>query len=168
MVKYLACKPMVRPNARAITSAILEAAEMAGAKDWKGKLVALWSDGAAVMQGRSGRVISYLKKEVGDWVVGIHCSAHRLELAIKKAIQGVKLVSDVDKLLLDLYLFYHVSTVRRATLTNTFDALSMPHSMPTRVGGSRWLGHALRALTTLWKGYRGVVTHLQQVGHDNY
>ena len=163
MVRYLACKPMIRPNARAITSAILEAAEMAGAIDWKRKLVALGSDGAAVMQGKSGGVISFLKKEVGDWVVGIHCSAHRLELAVKKAMQGVKLASDVDKLLLDLYLFYHASTVRRATLANTFDALSMRHSIPTRVGGSRWLGHTLRALTTLWKGYRGVVTHLQQV-----
>ena len=163
MVKFLACKPMVRPNARNITTAIVQAAEMAGAKDWTKKLIALGSDGAPVMQGRRGGVISYLRKEVGDWVVGIHCSAHRLELAVKKAIQGVKLASDVDKLLLDLYIFYHASTVRRATLTSTYDALSMPHSMPTRVGGSRWLGHTLRALTTLWKGFRGVVTHLQQV-----
>ena len=75
---------MVRPNARAITAAIFEAAQMAGAKYWKPKLNALGSDGAAVMQGRSGGVISYLKKEVGDWG---HCSAHRLELIVKKAIQ---------------------------------------------------------------------------------
>ena len=75
MVRHLACKPIVRSNACAITSAILEAADMAGAIDWKRKLVTLWSDGEAVMQGKSGGVISYLKKEVGDWVVGIHCSA---------------------------------------------------------------------------------------------
>ena len=65
MVRLLSCKPIVRPNARAITTAIFEAAEMACAKDWKQKLVALGIDGAAVMQGRSGGVISYLKKEVG-------------------------------------------------------------------------------------------------------
>ena len=66
MVRFLACKPMVRPNARPIATAIFEAVEMAGAKDWKQKLIVLRSDGAAVMQGRSRGVISYLKKEVGD------------------------------------------------------------------------------------------------------
>ena len=53
MVRLLACKPMVRPNARAITKAMFEAVESASAKDWKRKQVALGSDGTAVMQGRS-------------------------------------------------------------------------------------------------------------------
>ena len=64
------------------------------------------------MQGRSGGVVSYLKKEVGYWDIGIHCTYLRLELAVKKATQVVKLAGDVDKLVLDLYLFYHASTVR--------------------------------------------------------
>ena len=44
----------------------------------------------SVMQGRSGGVISYLKKEVGYWFVCIHCSARRFVLlTFTKAIQDV-------------------------------------------------------------------------------
>ena len=39
----------------------------------------------------------------------------------------------------------------------------MAPTMPTRIGGTRWLSHTLLALENLWKGYRGIVQHLDQV-----
>ena len=155
---------MVRPNARTITTAMFEAGESVGTKYWKQKLIALGSDGAAVMQGRScvgrgGECHQLL--EVAYWVVVIHCSAHRLELVIKKAIQGMNLTSDIDKLLLDLYLFYPASTVRRATLTNPFVVHAAQHS-----NKGRWFKmaepHTLCPDDTV-ESYRGVITHLQKV-----
>ena len=32
-----------------------------------------------------------------------------------------------------------------------------------RVGGTRWVGHVLRALTNLFKGYEAIVQHSQQL-----
>ena len=34
--------------------------------------------------------------------------------------------------------------------------------MPTRIGGTRWLSHTLLAIENLWKGYKGIVQHLDQ------
>ncbi|CAC5363258.1 unnamed protein product [Mytilus coruscus] len=39
--------------------------------------------------------------------------------------------------------------------------------MPTRIGGTRWLGHVQTALNSLWKGYPAFVTHLGQVSLHN-
>ncbi|XP_051810175.1 uncharacterized protein LOC127535663 [Acanthochromis polyacanthus] len=36
--------------------------------------------------------------------------------------------------------------------------------MPTRVGGTRWVGHHLRALQNLMMGYEAIKQHLEQVG----
>ena len=50
------------------------------------KVVTLGTDGAAVMQGRKGGVVALMKKYLPS-VLGVHCLAHRLELALKSTVK---------------------------------------------------------------------------------
>ena len=75
-VRFLARNLTARPNTRPLTTAMFEAAQKKLTKDWKLKPIVPGIDGAAVMPGRSVGVISYLKKGVGGWIIGIHCSTH--------------------------------------------------------------------------------------------
>jgi len=69
------------------------------------KLVALGADGAAVMMGGTRGVVTKLR-EMAPCLVGIHCYAHRLELAVKDVIKAHNMYGSLERLLLDLYLFY--------------------------------------------------------------
>ena len=50
------------------------------------KLVTMGSDGASVMLGKKSGVLALLKEQQPS-LIGIHCSAHRLELYYKDAIK---------------------------------------------------------------------------------
>ncbi|XDV31583.1 hypothetical protein PO909_002570 [Leuciscus waleckii] len=54
------------------------------------------------------------------------------------------------------------SCVNRANLRGSFEEIGMRHLMPTRIGGTRWVSHFLRALENFLKGYKGLVHHLEQ------
>lgn len=71
------------------------------------KLVAFGADGAAVMMGRNNGVVARIRNEMAPKIVGIHCFAHRLELAVRDVVAKHPLYKTFDKLLLDLYLFYN-------------------------------------------------------------
>ena len=68
------------------------------------KLVAMGSDGASVMLGKKSRVIALLKEQPS--MIGVHCSAHKLELSYKDAIKKVPLAEKVITLLSGLYYMY--------------------------------------------------------------
>ena len=109
---------------------------------WIKKLVGFGSDGAAVMTGKNGGVIAKLK--------GVHCHAHRLELAFKDAFKKQPLHDKVTSLLFGLYYFYCKSSLNRSMLKKMFDALVMKHIMPTQVDRMHWLPHTLQVLDNLW------------------
>ena len=69
----------------------------------------------------------------------------------------------VEDLLTGLFTFYHRSPLNRATLKKSFSVQGMKPLMPTRVGGTRWVSHLMRALDHFLKGYKGIVHHLEQV-----
>ncbi|KAK7944843.1 hypothetical protein WMY93_000571 [Mugilogobius chulae] len=48
-------------------------------------------------------------------------------------------------------------------LMNSFQALGHMRLVPTRIGGTRWVGHLLRALDHFLRGYQGLVLHLEQI-----
>ena len=47
---------------------------------WMQKLISTITDGASMMMGRIGGVVSLIKQDAPE-VIGIHCAAHNLELA---------------------------------------------------------------------------------------
>ena len=163
-VKFLGVKDCEKANAAGIFQAIKSA--VTTFLDWDiflAKLVALGCDGASVMVGQKNGVSKLLKDEQ-PCMVTIHCFAHRLELAMKDSVKKCKLYDKVVRvLLMGLYYFYHNSPLNRSMLKRSFTSLTLKAVLPTRVGGTRWVGHTVRALTNYIRGYPAVRNHLEQV-----
>lgn len=118
-----------------------------------------------VMTGHLNGVVAKIKKQLDKpYILGVHCSAHRLELAYKDVVSKVPLYKKVDLLMINLYLFYRNSSLNRSNLIVSFNAVGKPALMPTRIGGTRWLAHTVRAARNIVDGYDAIVAHLQQVG----
>ena len=127
------------------------------------KLVGLGCDGASNMTGHRNGLIALLQKEQPSAIV-VHCFAHRLELAFKDASKSNSLHEKVvATLLMGLYYFYHKSTVNRSMLKRCSNSLQRKVRVPTRVGGTRWVGHLHRALESVISSYPVIILHLQQV-----
>ena len=102
-------------------------------------------------------------------LITIHCMAHRLELALKDVAKKNKHYDkSINILAMGLYYFYHNSSLNRAMLTRSYKAFRCDDDivellLPTRVGGTRWIGHTYRAITNLTSSYKFICAHLGQV-----
>ena len=153
---FLSCCQVQRGTASQIVDAIERAVKTV--MDWKEfqkKLVALGSDGASVMLGRNNGVIAKLQ-EMQPAVIAVHCSGHRLELAYKDSIKKVQTAEKVITMLTGLFYFYRNSPLNRRNLKNAFNCLHLKVLIPTRAGGTRWIGHTLKALTNFLSGYPAI------------
>ncbi|XP_073667564.1 zinc finger protein 862-like [Paramisgurnus dabryanus] len=162
-VQFVGIQALKKADAAHITDAICsQMSAISGGEDWKGKLVACGTDGAAVMTGSKTGVVSRLRGE-RTYILGVHCMAHRLELAFKDVMKTNNLCRKVEDLLTGLFTFYHRSPLNRAKLKDSFSVLGIKPLMPTRIGGTRWVCHLLRALDHFLRGFKGIVQHLEQM-----
>ena len=133
------------------------------------KLVGTGTDGASVMLGSQNGVVQRLRHRTGRmYLIAVHCSAHRLELAYKDSSKNIKLYQCVETLLLNLFLFYRNSPLNRSNLKASFATFGREALMPVRAGGTRWLAHMQQALNNTLKGYGPIKQHLNQVINSNY
>ena len=160
-VDFVGVKAVSKPDAMNIAEAVCSIMETEVSTDWKNKLVAFTTDGASVMTGVKNGVVSKLSAD-RPHVLGIHCLAHKLELAFSDGIKKSVMVRKVEDLLSGLYTLYHKSGVNRANLKHHFRELQMKALMPTRIGGTRWLPHLFTALDHFLRGYAGIVSHLEE------
>ena len=165
-VSFIGTVGVEKANAARIVSAmesvVVQQLEMDFEEFLQG-LCSLGCDGASVMTGKKGGVYGLLKEQQ-QCIVPVHCFAHRLELAFKDAVKKLKLYEkSVDTLAMGLYYFYHRSSLNRSMLRRSFEALNMEVLIPTRVGGTRWIGHLNRALSNITRSYSALIQHLQQV-----
>ena len=79
-VDFVRVKAVSKPDATNIAEAICSIMESGVSTDWKDKLVAITTDGASVMTGVNNGVVRNLRVDRPN-VLGIHCMAHKLELA---------------------------------------------------------------------------------------
>lgn len=79
------------------------------------KFVGFGCDGASNMFGRLNGLVSLLKKDYVE-ILGVHCLAHRLELAFKDALKGNRQYIQLSTLLIGLYYFYKNSAKQRKNL----------------------------------------------------
>ena len=104
-----------------ITEAILVLMRDSFGPEWEQKTVDMATDGAAVMTEKHRGVVTNLKRYLKEPnLVGVHCSAHRIELANKQACSKAHMFSKTDNMLLSLYYFYHRSPLNRANLKLSF------------------------------------------------
>ena len=125
------------------------------------KTVGFGADDASVMIGQRGGVSALIKRDVKH-LVTIHCVAHRLELALKVTVKATAYLGTVEKLLLNLYKFYHNSPLNWTNLKESGVAAGVKILKPCNVKATRWIGHHERALNAVSQDWPCLVTHLQQ------
>lgn len=130
------------------------------------KLVAMGTDGAAVMLGCNNGVVTKVRDMVAPSLVGVHCFAHRLELAAKDVVKKHAQYGIFEKLMQNLFKFYKMSNLNRSNLKEACKTANVKQLVPTRLGGTRWVPHTLRAINNLWQIYPALVLHLSQVKLD--
>ena len=96
-------------------------------------------------------------------MIAVHCARHRLEPSYKDAVKQNPLAEKVVTLLSGLYYMYQNSPLNRTNLKNAFRCLNMKTHLPTRAGGTRWVGHVLKALDNFLSGFKAFRLHLEQV-----
>jgi hypothetical protein len=79
------------------------------------KLVGFGSDGASNMMGCKKGLVTLIQAEYPE-VLGVHCIAHRLELAFKDVFKSDKAYQQLSTLLLGLYYFYKNSPKQKKNL----------------------------------------------------
>lgn len=169
-LEFVAVVGVVLADAKSITDAILSSlSDQLGisTEDVSRKMVGVGSDGASVMLGKNNGVATKLRA-INPELQAVHCTAHRLELAYKDAMKKATICSNVNTLLLNLYLYYKHSSKNRSALKQAAAAVEARVAIPTRVGGTRWLPHIERALKNLLTGYRALVAHLHQVTRHSH
>ena len=153
-------------SAQDIFKSIVECLESFGIDPTK--IVGITTDGASNMMGvRSG--LCTLMKGISPNIIAIHCLAHRLELGVKDAVKSVggKLYDRAMTMLLGLYYFYNKSPKQKEELKNTFKVLNLQCIIPTRVGGTRWVPHTMKAINIFRKSYKAITAQLDTASHKN-
>ncbi|CAB3995601.1 zinc finger 862-like [Paramuricea clavata] len=127
------------------------------------KLVGFGADGASVNSGDKNGVKALLQ-EKSPWLIFQWCVAHRLELALKDALQPT-FFKQVDQMLTRLHSFYSKSPKKlhelkslHELLKNTFDFVE-GSLKPKRASGTRWISFKLAAL-------RLVLSHLENLAEQ--
>lgn len=99
------------------------------------KLTGLSTDGASVMVGKENGVAAKLKREA-KMLLNVHCICHRLALACGDANDHISYIKTVEKVLIQLWSFFHNSGKRTAAFTKAVIAsaeLQISHSAKKRV-----------------------------------
>ena len=90
-------------KAKGVLRAITDSFESLGITDFRSKLVGFGADGTSVNMGNREGVIAILRKEL-PWIIFNWCLSHRLELAVKEALNGT-MFDVIDEMLLNIILF---------------------------------------------------------------
>ena len=118
---FLSLKSVESQDAQGITSAIIDAFKKCGIEEKLQRIVFFESDGTAVNSGLRAGVISLLQRKFGKHIKFFWCMNHRLELAIKEAIQND--MEEVETALRDLYYIYQNSGKRLRELRSLHEIL---------------------------------------------
>ena len=86
-----------------------------------------------------------------------------LELAYKDAVKKNDVYDKVIVLLMGVYYFYRNSPKMRECLRKTCLFLGIGFLIPSRVGGTRWVGHLLKAINVFIKMYPAIITQMTDI-----
>ena len=92
-------------------------------------------------------------------LIAFHCLAHRLELGFKDAIKK-KHLGNCTTEQWHCCLVYTIYS--EESFEKQYESLKRNVILPTRVGGTRWLPHVQRSITTFFKGYSSWKVHPTQ------
>ncbi|XP_006813468.1 zinc finger protein 862-like [Saccoglossus kowalevskii] len=163
--KYFSLQALERADSKGMLTSIDAAFDkefQIDAQTWKEKLVGFGADGAAVNFGQRQGVSAKLRADIPH-LVSVHCVAHRLELAIKHALEQCKYFKEIEDFLVNIFKFYKNSPLNWSNLQLAGETTNVKVYKPSNVLGTRWIGHHERAIINITKNYSAMFTHLDQV-----
>ena len=104
-------------------------------------LIAATSDGASVNMGKYSGVLTRLKEE-RPWIITIHCTNHRIELAAKDSMTQSIMV-DAEQFYLTNY-FLLKNSGAKAEVHKSAEALGITSYELPKIQGTRLIGHRQR------------------------
>lgn len=114
-------------------------------------------------------------QEEREWLLVIHCTNHRLELAMKSAFLSDSAFKDVDKILLEMYLLTRDSGKVKRLLKAIALRLNVMFVTFVKSDGTRFQNHKYRAIKALIINYipmsmlmENYVEAGSQVGRKSY
>ena len=150
-----------KSDADGVKASIVNGFKHVGINNWREGLVVCGSDGASAMTGVRNGVIAKFRRDV-LWLIGIHCVAHKLELAILDGIKDVQYFADLTEMLKGLYKHYHYSAKALRELQELANIMAENCNHPVNVSGSRWVPHNFRALKVVCNKYRLIHAHMHE------
>jgi hypothetical protein len=170
---FLYLKDVPKADAQGIKTAIEDSFHSLGIlpSELYSKLVGFGADGASVNSGNKNGVKALLE-ERAPWLVYTWCIAHKLELALKDALDGTAF-EKVDEMLNKLYSIYNKSPKKLHELKVLHDVLKQSFDFeegslkPKRSSGTRWISFKLSALRLVLDKYGVYMQHLENLIADD-
>ncbi|CAB3979843.1 zinc finger 862-like [Paramuricea clavata] len=169
-LSFLCLKDVKKADAEGITSAIEQSFESLGIlpNELYSKLVGFGADGASVNSGNKNGVKALLEKNA-PWLVYTWCVAHKLELAVKDALNGT-VFDDVGDMLTKLYSLYHKSPKKMHELKELHDLLNYEFEegsvKPKTCFWNTMVAFKLSALRIVLDKYGVYMQHLEHLSSD--
>ena len=120
-------------------------------EDFKMKLVCCTSDGASVNFGAKTGLMTRLSVQ-RPWVIKIHCTNHRVELAIKQALAETEFYKMDDFYYSTTFLLKNSGKIK-SEIKSAAHALNIQHYQLPKLTGTRFVGHrraAFKCLLDTW------------------
>ena len=159
---YLALKNIEHAHAEGVFNAICRAFTDNNVPNWHDKVVGIGCDGAKVNVGIHNSVATRFKTD-HNYIVVMHCVAHRLELGVMSSIRAHQTLSDIKDILPKIYKHYKYSPKAVREVRSIAETMEEKILKPTRVDGTRWTPHMNRALNILATSYTALLTHFEHV-----
>ena len=133
------------------------------------KLVGIATDGASANIAGGG--LKGLVESKLNWIFWMWCLAHRIELAIKDALNGTAFEL-INEMLLQLYYLYEQYPKKCRELVDMVTELKKYLEFqeggvkPIRASGSRWISHKLAALKRVLSKFGAYTHHIVALSKD--
>ena len=134
--KFLTIIELSNGTADGVIESFERAMGKVGVNDWKNAFVSLGSDAASVYTGVRNGVVAKLTQSI-PWLLGIHCIAHNLELAILDGLKEDHLLSSIKEMLQSIYKHYHFSPKALRELKQLAEAMEEKNPKTWKLKGNK-------------------------------
>ena len=134
----------------------------------KKKLVAVCFDGASVNMGVLNGVQSLVKRDIGNWVLVMHCVNHSFELALLDMKKNDEYLQEFEEVIKQLFSIYHWSPKLTRELQMLALVFEEEFEKFAALKNMRWSSSSFCAMTKLKKTLPNVSSRLEALAASNH
>ena len=167
MCFFIGLVPVENASAKSLYTTLVSFCRDIGLTDefMQKHLIGFCSDGASAMTGEH-KGLARLLKDAYPLVKSFHCMAHRLELAVKDAVDTVNSVSHFRILVDAIYKVYSQSPKNQREIDEIACNMSVQLMRIQKVFDVRWVFSSLKAVTALLTDFPALYSHYVACSSD--